>query len=98
MNNENSSHQDVLAAPRTTHQTSDCLSAPPPRQAYASGQVIPASNDAYFKVIAGSMGIGMLLAFALLVGLSFPDGAALTDATVSRHTTVSDNMIATDGR
>ncbi|MEO4040544.1 hypothetical protein AAFN47_02945 [Hoeflea sp. CAU 1731] len=84
--------------PRTTQQTSDCRLALSPRQAYASGQVSPASNDAYFKVIAGSMGIGMLLAFALLVGLSFPESAALTDATVSGHTSVSNNTIATDRR
>ncbi|MBW8637002.1 hypothetical protein K1W69_07360 [Hoeflea sp. WL0058] len=63
-----------------------------------SSEVGRISNDAYFKVIAGSMGMGMLLTFALLVGLSFPDGAALTDAAVGRHITVSDNMIATERR
>jgi len=32
------------------------------------------SDDAYFRMIAGSLGLGTLLAFALLVGLSFPNG------------------------
>lgn len=98
MTNESPSQRGVLAMPRTKQPIFDCRSAPEPRQVNAPVKVGLLSNDAYFKVIAGSMGIGMLLAFALLVGLSFPDGAALTDATVSRHTTVSDDMIATDRR
>ncbi len=90
MKNENSSHRDLLTAPRATQPLSDFPEAPGGRNSM--------SNDAYFRVIAGSMGMAMLLAFALLVGLSFPDGASLTDAAASPDKAITEKIMVTEQR
>ena len=79
-----------MTAPRATQPLSDF-----PEESGARNSM---SNDAYFKVIAGSMGMAMLLAFALLVGLSFPHGASLTDAAASSDKAITEKFMVTEQR